>query len=145
MAACSGSEVFSRLMASPDQSLSVPSTHVPAREDSANLEELMERYQRADRDAAAVLVRELSPKLLRFLAGPLQTRVFAEDMLQDCWLRIHRARHTYRPGSPVLVVTGQVNSLASEAARSLGVRRVLGKPLRYETLISALRDSIQGC
>ena len=89
-------------MASPDQNLSVPSTGATAREDSANLEELMERYQRADRDAAASLVRELSPKLLRFLAGPLQTRVFAEDMLQDCWLRIHRARHTYRPGSPVL-------------------------------------------
>jgi RNA polymerase sigma-70 factor (ECF subfamily) len=22
--------------------------------------------------------------------------------LQECWLRIHKARHTYRPGSPVL-------------------------------------------
>jgi RNA polymerase sigma-70 factor (ECF subfamily) len=48
------------------------------------------------------LVRELSPKLLRFLAGPMQTRAYADDMLQECWLRIHRARHTYRPGSPVL-------------------------------------------
>ena len=23
-------------------------------------------------------------------------------MLQECWIRIHKARHTYRPGSPVL-------------------------------------------
>jgi RNA polymerase sigma-70 factor (ECF subfamily) len=23
-------------------------------------------------------------------------------MLQECWLRIHRSRHTYRPGTPVL-------------------------------------------
>jgi RNA polymerase sigma-70 factor (ECF subfamily) len=23
-------------------------------------------------------------------------------MLQECWLRIHRSRHTYRPGAPVL-------------------------------------------
>ena len=82
--------------------MSVPTANAPAREDSVNLEALMERYQRADRDAAAVLVRELSPRLLRFLAGPMQTRALAEDMLQDCWLRIHRARHTYRPGSPLL-------------------------------------------
>jgi len=44
----------------------------------------------------------------------------------------------------VLVVTGQVSSLASEAAVSLGVCRVLGKPLRYETLISELQTCIQG-
>jgi RNA polymerase sigma-70 factor (ECF subfamily) len=25
----------------------------------------------------------------------------AEDMLQDVWLRIHRVRHTYRPGEPL--------------------------------------------
>ena len=26
----------------------------------------------------------------------------ADDLLQDTWLRIHRVRHTYRPGEPVL-------------------------------------------
>jgi RNA polymerase sigma-70 factor, ECF subfamily len=62
----------------------------------------MEAYQHADAAAAAELVHSLSPMLLRFLAGPLQTRSQAEDMLQDCWLRIHRARASYRPGSPVL-------------------------------------------
>ena len=62
----------------------------------------MEGYQKADRTAASDLVQALSPMLLRFLAGPMQTRPFAEDMLQDCWLRIHKARHTYRPGSAVL-------------------------------------------
>jgi RNA polymerase sigma-70 factor (ECF subfamily) len=59
-------------------------------------------YQNADREAAAELVGKVSPMLLRFLAGPLQTRAYAEDILQDCWLRIHRSRHTYRPGTPVL-------------------------------------------
>ena len=62
----------------------------------------MERYQQADAAATAELVERISPMLLRFLAGPLQTRDHAEDMLQDCWMRIHRARHTYRPGSPLL-------------------------------------------
>ena len=70
---------------------------------SANeLEALMLRYQQADGEATGQLVERLSPMLLRFLAGPLQTRDYAEDMLQDCWMRIHRARHTYRPGSPLL-------------------------------------------
>jgi RNA polymerase sigma-70 factor (ECF subfamily) len=62
----------------------------------------MSGYQQADREAAAKLVERVSPMLLRFLAGPLQTRAYAEDMLQECWLRIHRSRHTYRPGTPVL-------------------------------------------
>ncbi len=62
----------------------------------------MEGYQEADREATTELVERLSPVLLRFLAGPLQTRPFAEDMLQDCWLRVHKARHSYRQGTPVL-------------------------------------------
>ncbi|MEZ5365862.1 MAG: sigma factor [Bryobacterales bacterium] len=69
---------------------------------SAELETLMERYQQADPEATKELVDRLSPMLLRFLAGPMQTRDQAEDMLQDCWMRIHRARHTYRPGAPLL-------------------------------------------
>ncbi|MGH9817605.1 MAG: RNA polymerase sigma factor [Candidatus Acidiferrales bacterium] len=30
------------------------------------------------------------------------SRSDAEDMLQDAWLRIHRVRHTYRAGEPLL-------------------------------------------
>ena len=30
------------------------------------------------------------------------TQSDTEDVLQDCWLRIHRARHTYRPSEPLL-------------------------------------------
>ena len=59
-------------------------------------------YQHADEAAAAELIRRLSPSLMRFLSGPVYTRSEAEDLLQECWLRIHRARHTYRPGDPVL-------------------------------------------
>ena len=67
------------------------SVAVPDVDESEHLLLLMGRYQRADRAAAAELVRILSPKLLRYLAGPLYTRPYAEDMLQECWLRIHRA------------------------------------------------------
>ena len=59
-------------------------------------------------------------------------------------LDVVRTARDFRPGTPVLVVTGQVHSLASEAARSMGAQHVLGKPLRYETLVSALQSCIQG-
>jgi RNA polymerase sigma-70 factor (ECF subfamily) len=30
------------------------------------------------------------------------SREHADDLLQETWVRIHRVRHTYRPGEPVL-------------------------------------------
>lgn len=65
-------------------------------------EQLMTRYQQADAAAAAALVELLSPQLFRFFASQMGHRSDAEDMLQEVWLRIHRVRHTYRPGDPVL-------------------------------------------
>ncbi len=67
-----------------------------------DIEQLMRQYQQADSEAAAILVQSLSPQLYRFFAGPMGSGADAEDMLQDVWLRIHRARHTYRPAEPLL-------------------------------------------
>lgn len=69
---------------------------------SLDLEQLMVRYQEADPAAVAALVELLSPQLCRFFASQMGSKADAEDMLQDLWLRIHRIRHTYRPGEPVL-------------------------------------------
>jgi RNA polymerase sigma-70 factor (ECF subfamily) len=62
----------------------------------------MALYQQADASAAAALVDLLSPQLYRFFASQMGSTNEAEDMLQEVWLRIHRVRHTYRPGEPVL-------------------------------------------
>lgn len=62
----------------------------------------MERYQQADPDAPAALIAALSPALLCFFRSQPANREQADDLLQDTWLRIHRVRHTYRPGEPVL-------------------------------------------
>src|ERR1700732_1049498 len=67
-----------------------------------DLDRWMERYQQADPGAPAVLVSALSPALLRFFRSQSATPGQAEDLLQDTWWRIHRVRHTYRPGEPVL-------------------------------------------
>ncbi len=66
------------------------------------LESLMRRYQQSDSSAAPVLIHRLSPQLFNFFLAQVRDRSRAEDLLQDFWLRIHRARHTYRPGEPVL-------------------------------------------
>src|SRR5713101_3054302 len=67
-----------------------------------DLDRWMERYQQADPEAPASLVGALSPALLRFFKCQVASREQADDLLQETWLRIHRVRHTYRPGEPVL-------------------------------------------
>jgi RNA polymerase sigma-70 factor (ECF subfamily) len=67
-----------------------------------SVETLLEGYQQADARATTELVRRLSPDLLRYFLAQETTRTEAEDLLQNTWLRIHKARHTYRTGAPVL-------------------------------------------
>ncbi len=66
------------------------------------LEILMEAYQNGDRSAANRLIETVSPALHRYLAMHTSDRRHADDLLQEVWLRIHKSRHTYRPGEPVL-------------------------------------------
>jgi RNA polymerase sigma-70 factor, ECF subfamily len=67
-----------------------------------NLENLMARYQRGDFGAATDLIERISPQLHRFFLAQAQSRTDADDLLQETWLRIHKVRHTYRPGEPAL-------------------------------------------
>lgn len=66
------------------------------------LKEKMIRYQDGDSAAAGELIDLLSPRLLRYFAAWGILRDDAEDLLQECWMRIHRSRHTYRPSEPLL-------------------------------------------
>lgn len=63
---------------------------------------LMHRYQQSDTAAARFLADQLNPKLYNFFYARTRRHDQAQDLLQDCWLRIHKARHTYRPGEPLL-------------------------------------------
>ena len=69
---------------------------------SLALESLMSGYQQADEEAARALIEKVTPLLLRYFWAHAFHRRFAEDLLQDTWMRIHKARHTYRRGEPVL-------------------------------------------
>jgi len=62
----------------------------------------MTRYQQADSTAATLLIEQISSRLYGFFVAQVRDHHEAEDLVQDSWLRIHKARHTWRPGEPVL-------------------------------------------
>ncbi len=62
----------------------------------------MQRYQQSDPAAVTLLAEKLSRKLYPFFIAQTRDRERAKDLLQECWLRIHKARHTYRPEQPLL-------------------------------------------
>jgi RNA polymerase sigma-70 factor, ECF subfamily len=66
------------------------------------LEALMDRYATGDDTAFAALYDGLSPPLYGFLVRLTRDQSFAEDLVHETFLRIHRARGAYRPSAPVL-------------------------------------------
>jgi len=62
----------------------------------------MIRYQQGESAAAAELVRRASPQLHRYFLAQMASRRHADDLLQETWLRVHEARHTYRGSEPLL-------------------------------------------
>jgi RNA polymerase sigma-70 factor, ECF subfamily len=69
---------------------------------TGELESLMARYQTEDAQAGALLVEKLSTQIFQYFLAHVRNRANAEDLLQDFWLRIHNARHTFRSGEPLL-------------------------------------------
>jgi RNA polymerase sigma-70 factor (ECF subfamily) len=66
------------------------------------LEQAMERFAAGD-DAALGDVYDLAaPPVLTFLMGLCRDRQLAEDLTQETFLRIHRARGLFHPGAAVL-------------------------------------------
>jgi RNA polymerase sigma-70 factor, ECF subfamily len=78
------------------------SASAPLMHPDLDLQLLMAQYQRGDFSAATTLIHRISPQLHRFFMAQLVSRSDADDLLQETWLRIHKVRHTYRPGEPVL-------------------------------------------
>lgn len=69
--------------------------------DEERLIDLMVGYQKGSMDDFSALYAELSHPLVRYLWTFVRNTTTAEDLLQDTFLQIHRARHTYTPRRPV--------------------------------------------
>jgi RNA polymerase sigma-70 factor, ECF subfamily len=63
---------------------------------------LLTAYQDGDKAAAREFVEALYPMLYRYYIAQLRDAGLAEDLTQECWIRIHQARASYRRGEPVL-------------------------------------------
>lgn len=62
---------------------------------------LMTAYARGDEGSFAPLFRALAPRLLGFFRRSGLPHPLCEDLVQATFVRLHVARHRYRPGAPV--------------------------------------------
>lgn len=61
----------------------------------------MERYQAGEMAAFEKLYAELAPPLTRYLRRLCYPGIDPDDLVQNTFLQIHRARKSYLPGRPV--------------------------------------------
>jgi RNA polymerase sigma-70 factor (ECF subfamily) len=69
--------------------------------DEERLRALMRRYQAGHLDGFDELYALASPAVRRFLGARLSDASRVEDLVQETFLRLHQARHTYDPAYPV--------------------------------------------
>lgn len=99
-------------------------------DEAAALNDAMERYASGDDSAFDRLYALLSPRLWAFCLRLTARRADAEEVLQDAFLRLHRARATYVPGSTAL-------HWAYAIARSAWLDRLRWKRRRPEELVES--------
>ena len=75
---------------------------VPAPVESSVLAEAMRAYQSGDASAFDRLYAGLGPVLRRYLQALARDPARADDLVQEAFLQIHRARRTYNPERPVI-------------------------------------------
>src|SRR5262245_8962632 len=88
----------------------------------------------ADGPAAALTKAERQP----YDVGLLDLRMPGMDGLALC-----RRLKNLRPGMVTVIVTGSADDLAA-AARAVGARRVLAKPVHVPSLLAAIEQAVPG-
>lgn len=71
------------------------------KDDEQQLVDLMTSYQQGDAEAFTGLYQALKAPLQRYLWTFVRNTTTAEDLTQEAFLQIHRARHTYTSPRPV--------------------------------------------
>ena len=71
-------------------------------QDDKRIRDLMAEYQSGRFDAFDELYAAIAPTLRRYLLGQARDPARAEDLLQETFLQIHRARHTFDSAYPLL-------------------------------------------
>ncbi|WP_437328679.1 RNA polymerase sigma factor [Sorangium sp. So ce381] len=97
---------------------------------AALLNGVMQRYAAGEATAFGELYEALAPRLHCFCVRLARNRSDADDLFQDAFLRLHRARASYIPGAPAL-------HWAFAIARSAHLDRVRHRQRRREDLHDA--------
>ena len=63
--------------------------------------QLMADVQRGDADAYGELLNEIGPVTMRFVRRRVRDADDAQDVYQEVFMALHRARHTYEPARPL--------------------------------------------
>src|SRR5689334_982908 len=71
-------------------------------ESAQALDRLMREYQGGSFGAFEALYRALAPRVSGFIRARVRDDALASDLLQETFLELHRSRHTYLPGQPVI-------------------------------------------
>jgi RNA polymerase sigma-70 factor (ECF subfamily) len=86
--------------------------------------QLMLRVKKGDEAAFAKLVHGYQDRLINIFLNLLGDRELAEDLTQELFLRVHRARHGYEPNAKFSTWVFRIaNNLASNARRTKGRRK----------------------
>ncbi len=71
-------------------------------EDDVRLRALMVRYQAGEMAAFDEIYARVTPPVRRFLASRVRDASRVDDLAQETFLQMHRARHTYDPADPLM-------------------------------------------
>lgn len=109
-------------------------------ERDANLQTQMVAYQAGRVEAFEAVYAALAPELRAYLLGACRDATRADDLLQETFLRLHRARATYRPGLPVRPWARGIARRVFLMDRRAGLRRLR----REEAVSTAARSAPAG-
>ena len=70
--------------------------------DETQLRALMVRYQAGEFEAFDQIYAVVAPPLRRYLYGQSRDAAKADDLVQETFLHMHRARHTFDPAFPLM-------------------------------------------
>jgi RNA polymerase sigma-70 factor (ECF subfamily) len=91
----------------------------------AEIDAAMERYARGDDRAFAIVHAGLGQRLRLFLLRLCRAPALADDLLQEAFMRMHRARGSFAPGSRVVPWAYAIARNAhTDHTRSAHTRRV---------------------
>lgn len=94
----------------------------------AEVDGAMGRYAEGDDSAFATIYAGLAPRLRMFLLRLSKSRPTADDLLQETFLRIHRARASFAVGARALPWSYAI-------ARSVYIDHVRARAVRKESLV----------